>query len=68
MPEEVFKDVSSRMGASIEHLSRELGAIRTGRACGKQQDCIRSLKITGPGTLLSRTPGAEAPGAATSGR
>ncbi|MDA2931977.1 ribosome recycling factor [Nitrospinae bacterium AH-259-F20] len=32
MPEEVFEDVSSRMGASIEHLSRQLGAIRTGRA------------------------------------
>lgn len=32
MSEEVFEEVGRRMDASIEHLRRELGTIRTGRA------------------------------------
>jgi ribosome recycling factor len=32
MPEEIFQEISRRMDASVEHLRRELGAIRTGRA------------------------------------
>jgi ribosome recycling factor len=30
--EEIFEDVTRRMGTSIEHLRRELSTIRTGRA------------------------------------
>lgn len=32
MPEELFEDLGRRMGTSLEHLRRELGTIRTGRA------------------------------------